>query len=181
MGKNIVVLSGSPRANGNSDMLCDEFIKGAKDASGTNKIRKFRVADMNISPCMGCDACRENGNCVFGDDMSIILDAMTQADVILLASPVYFYSICAQLKIVLDRVYAKYEGLTEKDFYFIATAGEDAKYAVETTFACMRGFVDCCDDSGIMDELAAVGLIEAGEVKDTEYMQMAYDMGRGIF
>ena len=113
--------------------------------------------------------------------MDILIEEFIASDIIVLASPVYFYSVCAQLKTALDRVYAKFEQVKEKQFYFIATSGEDAKYAMDTTFECMRGFVDCCEGSYVEEEIAAHGLFEKGDVINTPYMTEAFEMGEGIF
>ena len=96
--KNVLILSGSPRKGGNSDLLCDEFMRGAKENG--NQVAKINVADQKISPCRACYFCRDHsGECIYKDDMQKILQAMIDADVLVLASPVYFYSINAQLKI----------------------------------------------------------------------------------
>ena len=94
--KNVLVLSSSPRKGGNSDLLCDAFAKGAKKAG--HKVAKIRVADKKVGYCTGCYACQKTGKCVIKDDAAAILKKMMASDVIVFASPVYFYSVCAQLK-----------------------------------------------------------------------------------
>ena len=94
MGKKVLILSGSPRKGGNSDILCDEFARGAQEAG--NEVEKIRVASKKIHPCSACYYCRDHGGeCVHKDDMAVILQKMIDADVLVLASPVYFYSIDA--------------------------------------------------------------------------------------
>ena len=105
--KKVLILSGSPRKGGNSDILCDEFLRGAIDAG--NQAEKIRVADKKIAMCTGCDYCRDHGGkCVYNDDMGEILQKIIDCDVLVLSSPVYFYSICAQLKAVIDRTVARW-------------------------------------------------------------------------
>ena len=105
--KNVLILSGSPRKGGNSDLLCDEFMRGAKESG--NNVTKINVASKKIAPCHACYFCGEHGGeCVYKDDMAEILQAMIDADVLVLASPVYFYSIDAQLKAVIDRTVARW-------------------------------------------------------------------------
>lgn len=100
MRKKILILSGSPRKGGNSDLLCDEFMRGAIDSE--NEVEKIRVAEKKIGFCRACYYCRQsNGICAIKDDMADVLQKMIEADVIVLASPVYFYSIDAQLKAVI--------------------------------------------------------------------------------
>ena len=92
--KNVLILSGSPRRGGNSDILCDEFARGAAERG--NHVEKIRVSDKKIGYCRACYYCRDNGGaCVLKDDMTEVLQKMIDADVIVLASPVYFYSIDA--------------------------------------------------------------------------------------
>ena len=111
--KKVVLLSGSPRPNGNSSMLCDEFIRGAAEAG--NKAEKILLSRKKVAGCMGCNACYRNGGiCVQKDDMEEIKNKLLEADVIVLASPVYFYSMTAQLKAVIDRTYSFYQELAGK-------------------------------------------------------------------
>lgn len=106
MSKKVLILSGSPRKNGNSDLLCDEFMRGALDNG--NEVEKIRVAEKKINYCRACYYCsKNNGVCCINDDMADILQKMIDADVIVLASPVYFYSIDAQLKALIDRTVAR--------------------------------------------------------------------------
>ena len=100
----IVVLSGSPRENGNTDRLVDAFVKGAGDR---NTVEVISVHDSKVAPCKGCNACYfSDGNvCAQKDDMQIIYGKLCRADVLIIASPVYFYGLSAQLKAVIDRLH----------------------------------------------------------------------------
>ena len=117
MNKKVLILSGSPRKGGNSDLLCGEFARGARE--GGNEVEIIRVAAKKIAPCSGCYYCRAyNGECAHKDDMAEVLQKMIDADVIVMASPVYFYSIDAQLKAVIDRTVARWLEVKNKDFYY---------------------------------------------------------------
>ena len=129
--KKVLILSGSPRKGGNSDTLCDEFMKGAIEAG--NEVEKIFVAGKNIGYCKGCYACKDTGVCVIKDDMAEVLQKMLDADVIVLSSPVYFYSISAQLKAVIDRTVARWLEFRDKEFYYIMTAAEDEKHTMDCT------------------------------------------------
>lgn len=123
MRKKVLILSGSPRNGGNSDILCDEFMKGAKEAG--NEVEKIRVAAKKIAPCSACYYCRDNsGTCVHKDDMAEVLQKMIDADVLVLSSPVYFYSIDAQLKALIDRTVARWLEVKNKEFYYIVNEGD---------------------------------------------------------
>ena len=122
--KKVLILSGSPRKDGNSDLLCSEFMRGAQESG--NEVQKIFVRSKKIVPCNACYYCRDHGGkCALNDDMSEILDAMQAADVIVMASPVYFYSIDAQMKIIIDRSLARWTNIPNKEFYFIMTCADD--------------------------------------------------------
>ena len=115
MSKKVLILSGSPRKDGNSDILCSEFARGARE-SGC-EVETVRVAAKKIAPCSGCYYCRAHGGeCAHKDDMAEVLQRMIDADVIVMASPVYFYSIDAQLKAVVDRTVARWLEVKTRSF-----------------------------------------------------------------
>ncbi|MGN0468439.1 MAG: flavodoxin family protein [Acutalibacteraceae bacterium] len=176
--KKVLILSGSPRKGGNSDLLCDEFMKGAKESG--NETEKIRVAEKKIGYCCGCYACKNSGVCAIKDDMAEILQKMIDADVIVLASPVYFYSIDAQLKALIDRTVARWTEVKNKEFYYIMTAADSEKESMETTLACFRGYADCVNGAKEKGILYATGVYEKGEVKSKKYMRDAYEMGLGV-
>ncbi len=101
---NILILSGSPRKGGNTDLLVEAFVKGA---SQKHHVEVVSVHDYKVNPCMGCNACFKNeaNACVQNDDMSLIYEKMSRADLLVIASPVYFYGLSAQLKAVIDRLH----------------------------------------------------------------------------
>jgi multimeric flavodoxin WrbA len=101
---NIIVLSGSPRKGGNTDLLVDTFVKGAEK---NNNVEVVSVADYKINPCIGCNSCfdRAGHECFQQDDMQVVYDKLKCADVIVVASPVYFYGVSAQLKAIIDRLH----------------------------------------------------------------------------
>ena len=143
MSKKVLILSGSPRKNGNSDLLCNEFMRGALESG--NEVEKIRITEKKVSPCSACYYCRDHGGvCVHKDDMADILQKMVDADVLVLASPVYFYSINAQLKAVIDRTVARWLEVN-KEFYYIVTMADEAHASADTTLACFHGYADCVD------------------------------------
>lgn len=177
--KKVLILSGSPRKFGNSDLLAEEFKKGA-EASG-NQVEKIRVAEKNVGYCHACYYCRDHGGeCAIKDDMSEILQKMIDADVIVLASPVYFYSIDAQLKAVIDRTVARWLEVKNKEFYFIVTCAEEELSAAKTTVDCFQGYADCVEGAVIKDVIYGLGVYEKGEIKDTPLMEKAYELGLNV-
>lgn len=179
MRKKVLILSGSPRKSGNSDLLCDEFMRGAQQAG--HEVEKIRVAAKKIAPCSACYYCREHGGaCVHKDDMAEVLQKMIDADVIVLASPVYFYSIDAQLKAVIDRTVARWLEVKNKEFYYIVTMADEAPASADTTLACFRGYADCVEGAVEKGAVIGTGVYEAGKVRDTAAMKSAYELGRQV-
>lgn len=176
--KKILILSGSPRKNGNSDMLCDEFMKGAVEAGHT--VEKIRVAEKKIGYCRACYACKETGVCVIKDDMAEVLQKMIDADVLVLASPVYFYSVDAQLKALIDRTVARWLEVKDKEFYYIVTAADEELSSADTTLACFRGYADCVEGAKEMGVIYGMGTYQKGEIKDKAAMVEAYETGRNV-
>jgi multimeric flavodoxin WrbA len=177
MGKNILILSASPRKGGNSDTLCDEFIKGAKESGNTTE--KIFLRDYKINYCSGCGVCNSTHKCVQQDDMSAILDKMVKADVIVMATPVYFYAMDAQMKTLIDRSVPRYTEIRNKDFYFIVTAADTDEGMMQRTIEGFRGFTeDCLPGTKEKGIVYGVGSWKIGEVKKTPAMKQAYEFGK---
>lgn len=179
MSKKILILSGSPRKGGNSDLLCDEFMRGAKESG--NKVDKVFVRDKKIAPCIACYYCRNNdGKCAIKDDMAEVLQKMIDADVLVLSSPVYFYSIDAQLKAVIDRTVARWFEVKNKEFYYIVTMADEEISSADTTLACFRGYADCVEGAVEKGVIIGNGVYAPGEIKSTQAMKDAYNMGKKV-
>lgn len=177
--KQIVVISASPRKGGNSDTLCDEFVRGARDAG--NRAEKIFLGDKKIGFCSACDYCQANGGeCIQDDDMAEILDAFVAADVIVLATPVYFYTLDAQMKTLIDRVYARYTTISGKEFYFIITAADASVANMQRTVECFRGFTGCLSESTEKGVIYGTGAWEMGDIKTLPAMNEAYEMGKAV-
>ncbi len=175
--KKVLIISGSPRKNGNSDILCDEFEKGASEAG--HQVEKIRLQEKKIGYCMACYYCRNTKECVQKDDMTEIIEKLIGADVIVLATPVYFYSMDGQLKTMIDRVLPRYTEVANKDFYFIATAAAGRR-AMERTMDSMRGFTDCLPGADVKNMIYGEGTYQKGEVIGTPAMREAYEAGKNV-
>ncbi|NMC57477.1 MAG: flavodoxin family protein [Eubacteriaceae bacterium] len=179
MSNKILILNASPRIGGNCDALCDEFIRGAADAG--NNTEKINLRDKNINYCIGCLVCQESGGvCAHNDDMSEILDKMIDADVIVLATPVYFYSMCAQLKTLIDRTFAKYTKIRNKKFYLLSTAGDTDDAAFDGTIQGFRNFLYCLPGAEEAGIILAGGVYGIGEIKNHKALEQAYRAGKNI-
>lgn len=177
--KKVLILSGSPRKGGNSDMLCDEFKRGALDSG--NQVEKIRIADKNVGYCKACYYCATNGGlCIIKDDMAEIMQKMIDADVIVLSSPVYFYSLDAQLKAVIDRTVARWLEVKNKEFYYIMTAADSDKESMQATLSCFRGYADCVEGAKECGIIYGTGVYQKGEIKASKALIDAYKMGNSI-
>jgi multimeric flavodoxin WrbA len=178
VGKNVLILSSSPRKKGNSSTLCDQFKAGAELAH--HHVEKILLADKEVHYCNGCGSCERTGKCAQKDDMGEILDKMQSADVIVMATPVYFYTMCAQMKTVIDRTVARYTGLSGKDFYFIVTAAENDKEALKRTVEGFRGFTSCLSRAKEKGVIYGTGAWKIGDIQSTQAMAQAYEMGKTV-
>lgn len=178
--KKVLVISSSPRRNGNSDLLCDQFMKGAIEAG--HRAEKIFLADKTIHYCTGCGACANATRpCVQKDDVAEILEKMVGADVIVLATPVYFYTMCAQLKTLIDRSCPRYTAISNKEFYFILTAADTSRAAMNRILESLRGFTeDCLENSREKGIVFGLGVMDRGEVKETPAYREAFEMGKRI-
>lgn len=180
MTKKILIVSSSPVKDGNSDTLCNEFMKGALSAG--NQVEKISLRDLKIDYCRGCGYCSNSdyNGCSQKDDMPEILDKILAADVIVLGTPTYFYAMCGQMKTFIDRCCAVYTKVKSKEFYYIITAAEDDPEALNCVVQEFRGFLACLDSSEEKGVLRGVGVWKKGDVLSTEYPQQAFEMGKNV-
>ena len=179
MSKKVLILSTSPRKGGNSDLLCDEFMRGAKESG--NDVEKIFIAQKKINYCIGCGVCNSTHKCVQKDDMAEILDKMVSADVIVLATPVYFYSMDGQLKTLIDRTVPRYTEISNKDFYYIMTAADTDKNMLHCTVEAIRGFTeDCLQGAKEKGIIYGTGAWQKGEIKNTKAFLEAYELGKNV-
>ena len=174
--KKVLIISSSPRKGGNSDSLCREFERGALEAG--HQVEYVRLAEKNIGYCTGCYACHKMGKCFQDDDMNELQQSLLNADVLVLATPVYFYSMSAQLKTFVDRMTPFYEEV-RSDIYLFATAWDPNTQNLESTLEAMRGLTrDCfegCEEKGAL----AVGDVSSlGEIKGRKELEIAYNWGK---
>lgn len=179
MNKKVLVLSSSPRKGGNSDLLCDQFILGAQQAGHTSE--KIFLKNKKINYCTGCGLCNNRGKgCSQKDDMTDILDKMIDADVIVMATPVYFYTMSGQMKTLIDRTCARYTEINNKEFYFIVSAADSRTQAMERTVEGFRGFTSCLNGAKEKGIVYGTGAWKIGEIKNSKSMSQALEMGKAV-
>lgn len=179
MTKRVLILSSSPRRNGNSDTLCNEFMRGAQETG--NQVEKIFLKDKHINYCTGCSVCSMYQKpCPQKDDAAEIVEKMIEADIIVMATPVYFYAMSAQMKTMIDRCCARYLEIKNKDFYFIISAAEDDRTLMERTIDGFRGFLDCLENARECGTIYGIGAWKMGEIEGKSSMQEAYLMGKNV-
>ena len=179
MSKKVLILSSSPRKGGNSETLAAAFAKGAREAG--NQVETVSLREKRVGFCKGCLACLKLGHCVIKDDAVEIADKMHDADVLVFATPVYYYSVSGQLKTVLDRanpLFGTDYGFTKA--YLLATAAEDEPETVEGTVKAVQGWVDCFERCELADTVFAGGVNEIGEINGHPALKRAYQVGKEI-
>lgn len=182
--KKVLVIHGSMRKNGNTGILADEFIRGAKDAG--HEAEKIALRDMKFGDCFGCRACHNNGgSCVQKDDMAAVLEKVKAADVIVLASPLYYFTWTGLMKRFLDRTYPLLPILKNKDFYLITLGGVTDKKYMANILSDFNMYVGCFKEFnqvGVKNAGAVIGTsaLLPGAVKNSPAMQEAYATGKNL-
>lgn len=174
----ILVLTGSPRKNGNSNTLADNFIKGARESG--HHVERFDAAFAEVHPCIGCNKCGMNGPCVFKDDFEFVRQHIVDADVVVFATPMYYFGISAQLKTVIDRFYAINGQIHRpKKAVLLMTYANTALSQAEPIKSHYQTLIDYLGwkDAG---QIIASGVWPVGAVNQTEYPKQAYELGKNI-
>ena len=175
MSKNVMIISSSPRKGGNSETLAAAF------AEAGHKVETIYLREKNYGFCKGCLACLKLGHCVIDDDAVEIAARMHDADVLVFATPVYYYSVSGQLKTMLDRA----NPLFDSDYaftkaYLLATAAEDGEETVEGTVKAVQGWVDCFERCKLAGTVFAGGVNDVGDIAGHPALEKAYQMGMEV-
>ena len=179
MKKRVLILSASPRKGGNSDTLCNQLMEGAQQDG--HQVEKIFLKEKKINYCTGCGACYNRGNgCSQKDDMENMLNKMIDADVIVMATPVYFYTMNGQMKTFIDRTCSRYTEINNKEFYFIVTAADDDKALMTRTIEEFRGFLYCLEGATEKGIIYGTGAWQIGDIKNKPVMEEAYKIGVNI-
>ena len=186
----VLGIFGSPRKEGNTEILLEEALKGAEMEGA--EVERIRLSDLNIIPCKECLKCFERGECIILDDMQGIYPKLLEADIIILASPIFFYGITAWAKALVDRCQAlwarKYvlqnrsmdkEGRRRKGF-FISVGGTKGQKVFEGAILTIKYFFDVLN-ADYVGELVFRGIDAKGDIlKQPDSMQQAFEAGRRL-
>lgn len=175
----ILIIKGSPHKKGSSNMLAEQFTRGAKEAG--HKVIEMDAAHMDINPCIGCEHCGMNGECVQKDDMTQIRDALLSSDMAVFVTPVYYFGMSAQLKMVIDRFYSYTIKLSSKHLRtaLIATAwdsNDDVMPYLAEHYKKLCRYMHFTDIGMILGTGCGSPSVTAG----SKHMEKAYKLGKSI-
>lgn len=177
--KKIIVVTSSPRKYGNSETLAQKFAEGA--AAVGNDVQFVAVRDIGLKFCTGCLYCNTHDKCALNDGMNGLYESFQNADVIVFATPVYYYSVCGQLKTLIDRLNPLYVRDNKfRDVYLLATAADDNENAMDGAVKVIQGWIDCFDGVKLQGVIRGVGVTEKGEINNTAFPAQAYEMGKNV-
>lgn len=174
----ILILTGSPRRNGNTDRLAQSFAKGAEES---NQVEIVSVCDYKVNPCIGCNSCfsREGNRCFQNDDMTAIYEKLSQADILIIASPVYFYGISSQLKAIIDRLHTPLRNsfnIKKLGLILVGAATLPELFdAIITQYKLVLNFFKLEDAGSVLVR----GAKEKGEVSE-EDLKKAFELGKSL-
>lgn len=179
MAKNILILSASLRAGSNSEALANAFAGGARAAGHTVEIVSLR--GKQIAFCRGCLACQTLGKCVIDDDAVAITKKMQHTDVIVFATPIYYYEMSGQLKTLLDRANALFPSdYAFREIYLLASATEDEPDTDERAIHGLEGWIACYEKCHLAGTVFAGGVTEPGAITGHPALKAARAMGAAI-
>lgn len=180
MSKKVLIISTSLRGGSNSDILARECERGAKEAG--NEVELLSLKGKEIKFCIGCLSCQNTGACVLKDDVADIMAKVKEAEVIVFATPIYYYEMSGQMKTLLDRLNPLYSAdYRFRDIYMIATAAEDAESAFEKAYNGLQGWVDCFEQAELKGIVTGPGIDDANTASaHTTVMDKAYALGKSL-
>jgi multimeric flavodoxin WrbA len=177
--KRVIVISTSLRLGSNSDILADQFVEGAKAAG--NAVEKISLVGKHIEFCKGCLACQKLGRCVINDDVNGIMAKVLKADVVVWATPIYYYEMSGQMKTLIDRMNAMYEqDYAFRDVYLLTTAAEDEEQTPKRAETGLTGWIDCYPKCRLAGTLFCGGVNDAREIEGNSKLQEAFELGKNL-
>ena len=177
--KRVIVISTSLRHGSNSNMLADKFVEGALAAG--NNVEKISLIGKEIQFCKGCLGCQKLGRCVINDDVNDIMVKVLKADVVVWATPIYYYEMSGLMKTLIDRMNAMYElDYQFREVYLLSTAADDDEKTPRRAEAGLTGWTDCFPKSRVVGALFCGGVNKPKEIEGNEKLQAAYEMGKNV-
>ncbi len=178
MEKKVVVISSSPRVCGNSEIMAKSFAEGARNAG--HKVEVVLLRDICLEFCKGCLACQKTGKCVIGGDVEKVLEKIVSSDVLVLATPVYFYGMSGQLKTLLDRTNPLFGGCYSfRDVYIICSSADSDEKAADGVISGINGWLACFEKARLAGVVRGTGVEGAGEISEDKKNE-SYQAGKNV-
>ena len=179
MAKKVLIISTSMRPNSNSEILAKAFADGA--GTSGNDVEIVSLKNKSIGFCKGCFACQKLGHCIIKDDANSITEKLLNADVIVWATPIYYYEMSGQMKSMIDRANPLFPlDYRFRDVYLLTTAAEDEEYVDEGAVKGVQGWIDCFEKARFAGKFFAGGFTAPKEIEDSTKLKEAFEMGKTI-
>ena len=177
--KNVLIISTSLRGGSNSELLAKEAMRGAEEAG--NRVELLSLKGKKIQYCIGCLACLKTGKCVQKDDAPEIMEKLRRADVLVFATPIYYYEMCGQMKTMLDRANALYDSDYHfRDIYMFTAAAEDEPDVPNRAIEGLGGWIACFPKARLAGQVFAGGVNDMGDIEGHHALAEAYEMGKAV-
>lgn len=178
--KKVLIISASLRKNSNSDLLAQQFAKGAQEAG--HQVETIFLREKNIQFCTGCMACLKAPRCVIQDDANAIVEKMGNADVICFATPVYYYEMAGQMKTLLDRANPLFSAdYSFRDIYLLTASAEAEDSAADGPINGLNGWIACFENAHLAGVVRGGGANDPGDMEKLPLkLSEAYEMGKSI-
>lgn len=177
--KKVLIISTSLRTNSNSELLAKSFMDGV--ISSGNEVEFISLKNKKIAFCLGCMACQKTKQCVIKDDSNEIVDKMSNADVIVWATPTYYYSMSGQMKTLIDRANSLFVRDNKfKEIYLLVTAAENEEYTPKHVIGGVQGWIDCFNDVKLVGTLFVGEVDNDNSIKGHDGLKKAYELGANV-
>ena len=175
--KKVLIVSTSPRMNSNSEALATAFAAGAKVAG--HEVEQISLRGKTVNFCRGCFVCQEKQRCVIRDDADVICQKALESDVLVFATPIYYYEMSGQLKTLLDRLNPLFPSdYAFRDVYMLTSAAEDEEYVPQRAVSGLEGWIECFERARLAGTVFMGGVTAAGENPGHPALEQAYQMGK---
>lgn len=179
MSKKVLIISTSLRQRSNSDALAEAFAVGAREAG--HQVEKISLTGRNIGFCQGCLACLKTGRCVLKDDAPAITEKIHDADVLVFATPIYYYEMSGQMKTMLDRANSLYgSDYRFTDVYFLSAAAEEEEGTDRRAVQGLEGWIDCFERARLAGTVFSGGVTAPGDIQQHPALEKAWKLGASL-
>ena len=177
--KKVLVISTSLRAKSNSNELARAFARGAESAG--HEVEFVSLRGKKIAFCVGCLSCGETGKCAIRDDMAEIERKILEVDVVVWATPIYYYEISGQMKTAIDRLNPIYsKDYRFRDVYLLTTAAEDEEFVPQRAVSAVEGWIACLPKARLRGTLFCGGVTAPNEIQGSPKLQEAFELGAKV-